>query len=1484
MIFSGYRAKAGNFWTKASGVWTSTTVTWSNASCGGALVALAPIAGDNVTICAGHTVTISANAACANLTIQSGGILMTSGYFVLTVTGTLDVQVGGTINLDGKGSAKDAGTSKGLPPGSGYASGGGGYGGFGGSGSSSGGAGGITNYGSITSPIDIGSGGGSYMGGNGGAGGGAIKLDVTGGTLNVSGNITANGTVGTCSTGGGGGGSGGSIWIIAGTMSGAGSITANGGNGSGNCGGYTPGGGGGGRISFTYTTKTYSGSTSAIGGSGSTVVAGYGGAGTIYEKPSASNGRLHIINGAGTNCAETPFDVTPAVTFDTVYVATHTTIKMTGAQTSVITNLNVTANTEIYGTTTSLTVGNNYIMSSTTSGNFAGMTWPLLTSLTVSNDFTMSGTMTCTTLSSLTVSHDYTLSGTQTTVALAGFTVSNDLNVSGDMTTSSATAALTVGRDLLITGTGSLVGATVGSTTSSITRHFTINSGGIFTWPASTTLNVGNAGVGDMNINSGATLTMTKLNSLTVANDLIEAGTMNTYSVTAITVTRDLTVSGAMTVSSAASTQTATITVNRNVSLTSPGTLLGTYMKLILGSGDCTVATGAKITADAYGSAMDAGTNKGGPIGPAANTKGSGGGGYGGFGGNANLNNSEGVGGVVDYGSISQPASLGSGGGSSADAMGDGGAGGGAIYISVSGTLTLANGSLISANGAVGGDGCGLCGNPGGAGSGGSIWLNVGTLAGTYSITANGGDGKSFGGYSSGGGGGGRIAYYYTTKTGTGIITAYGGSYGNTRSNFGGAGTVYEKPPGVNGRLHIINPAAANGYEAETPLDMTVAITFDTVYVASYSMLKMTGAQTTVITNLNVATTCRIYGSTTTTLVVSNDYYMAATTCCNHTESMGPTGMVWPTLTSLTVNRNYVMSGIQTTTSLATFHVINDLTLSGVMTTSVTTAALTVDHDATVSGTMTSQQTVGGTTTVAVAHDFTIANTGTFTWPTSTTLTVGNDFNINAPSTGGGVIMTKVAAIGVSHNAAINGVLTTTALTTYTVTNDMTMASTGIITLNTIGTATVTGRVLNNATIGGLIKASTLWLLTTGSLNVQAGGSINTSAYGYSRATPGPAAGTDWATNGGGGGGGYGGRGGYGYRTGSNTGVGGSPTYGVSTAPNYMGSNGGGSASYAGGNGGGALQLKVGGTFTADGSVTANGGNGTNCAGCGQAATGAGSGGSIWACVNIWAGAGTISAVGGNGNTDGGYCSGMGGGGRIAISYNSKTFSGATPSVVTGTAVSNCNTYSVALAGTYVESTPVTCYLGLSVPLPVTLLKFSAEKNKNAVDLFWITEAEMNNDYFIVERNKTNRAGDWEVLGTIKGEGYSSVHHQYSFTDNEPPAGTTVYYRLKQVDFNGAFVYFGPVSAFFSSENLITIHTGNNSNELLVSFPENLEGKVYTMKVYDITGRTCNSTMFLPSRFKKDVWIDLANLNSGVYILSAISENGISCQKKFVKQ
>jgi len=219
----------------------------------------------------------------------------------LTITGDALVELGGTIDVSGRGYANGFGPGRGGTfGGAGSGAGHGGYGGM----SASNLFGGIA-FDSILTPSDKGSAGGNGVGGPGGTGGGAIKLSV-GGLLRVDGIITVNAADGTNNHSGGG--SGGSIWMTAATITGSGSITANGGDGEPTLGG----GGGGGLIALYFNTNSFSGTVQARGGKGAV----YGGAGTYYSKlTSQSVGQFLADNGGhrGTNtllATTEPFDVT----------------------------------------------------------------------------------------------------------------------------------------------------------------------------------------------------------------------------------------------------------------------------------------------------------------------------------------------------------------------------------------------------------------------------------------------------------------------------------------------------------------------------------------------------------------------------------------------------------------------------------------------------------------------------------------------------------------------------------------------------------------------------------------------------------------------------------------------------------------------------------------------------------------------------------------------------------------------------------------------------------------------------------------------------------------------------------------------------------------------------------------------------------------------------------------------------------------------
>ncbi len=84
--------------------------------------------------------------------------------------------------------------------------------------------------------------------------------------------------------------------------------------------------------------------------------------------------------------------------------------------------------------------------------------------------------------------------------------------------------------------------------------------------------------------------------------------------------------------------------------------------------------------------------------------------------------------------------------------------------------------------------------------------------------------------------------------------------------------------------------------------------------------------------------------------------------------------------------------------------------------------------------------------------------------------------------------------------------------------------------------------------------------------------------------------------------------------------------------------------------------------------------------------------------------------------------------------------------------------------------------------LPVEVTSFTGINQGDENLLSWVTGAELNNDYFTIERSINGF--EWEFVGTVDGAGTTSHSMYYSLTDHNPYVPVT-YYRLSQTDFNG---------------------------------------------------------------------------------------------------
>jgi hypothetical protein len=90
--------------------------------------------------------------------------------------------------------------------------------------------------------------------------------------------------------------------------------------------------------------------------------------------------------------------------------------------------------------------------------------------------------------------------------------------------------------------------------------------------------------------------------------------------------------------------------------------------------------------------------------------------------------------------------------------------------------------------------------------------------------------------------------------------------------------------------------------------------------------------------------------------------------------------------------------------------------------------------------------------------------------------------------------------------------------------------------------------------------------------------------------------------------------------------------------------------------------------------------------------------------------------------------------------------------------------------------------------LPVKFLSFKLTQNNGDILVQWLTTSEVNADYYSVERSFDG--SNWASLVTIPANNKQKEISSYSFNDKQP-IGSTIYYRIRQVDNNGAFAYTG---------------------------------------------------------------------------------------------
>jgi hypothetical protein len=164
-----------------------------------------------------------------------------------------------------------------------------------------------------------------------------------------------------------------------------------------------------------------------------------------------------------------------------------------------------------------------------------------------------------------------------------------------------------------------------------------------------------------------------------------------------------------------------------------------------------------------------------------------------------------------------------------------------------------------------------------------------------------------------------------------------------------------------------------------------------------------------------------------------------------------------------------------------------------------------------------------------------------------------------------------------------------------------------------------------------------------------------------------------------------------------------------------------------------------------------------------------------------------------------------------------------------------------------------------------------------------VTETELNNSGFGLERMDINNGGHWMNIVFIAGGGTTQGQKFYTCEDKKLAAGL-YNYRLKQVDYNGNYEYFElgePVRVNAPKNFMLSQNYPNPSNpKCKIDYEIPFEGRV-SLKVYDLLGKEVISLVDeVKTADFYTAWFDGTGLASGMYFYRITAEGG---GKQYVK-
>ena len=178
---------------------------------------------------------------------------------------------------------------------------------------------------------------------------------------------------------------------------------------------------------------------------------------------------------------------------------------------------------------------------------------------------------------------------------------------------------------------------------------------------------------------------------------------------------------------------------------------------------------------------------------------------------------------------------------------------------------------------------------------------------------------------------------------------------------------------------------------------------------------------------------------------------------------------------------------------------------------------------------------------------------------------------------------------------------------------------------------------------------------------------------------------------------------------------------------------------------------------------------------------------------------------------------------------------------------------------------PLTATFSMTT-LPIELIYFKGIIQKSNHLLSWQTATETNNSHFNIERSTDAKA--WSTIGQVQGTGTTSEVQSYAFEDKKPFSGQN-YYRLKQLDYDGAYSY-SPVVSLIHKNYEVTIYPNPVNSYVEVKFDDFERKDSYSLLLTNSLGQLIKEILIE----SLSTQVDMDSLSAGIYNLRVVNKRG----------